>query len=325
MTIGIAVDSYLSIAQNVLERARRPLTPREILREAYRFDLVPYHLHGATQHKTLQARLSEHIVEFRDNGLFFRTAPGRFFLRAFLHDESIPAEFRTPIVARRRVRELRRKEVLTVRKEALPPQLQEGAPLPAELLYTPLLNESFHYTSNLSLRSEDEVAVWSFVVVVRDTEVLTYRQGRYREDRDSFHQRRSIGFYAPVIRSDRGLFDQLDHGLVAGGLETLAIDLDLAADPSWQDLTRDAKLQGMIYVAADQRLDLLGIVRLNFPKWFEPLTRRLAINDLAWQDLAVPTNHVEDYDPWSQAVLHQAQRWARESGRSREAIRTGSD
>jgi hypothetical protein len=58
------VDTYLGIAQKVLERARRPLTPREILREAYRSDLVPYHLHGATQHKTLQARLSEHILEF---------------------------------------------------------------------------------------------------------------------------------------------------------------------------------------------------------------------------------------------------------------------
>lgn len=319
------VDSYLSIAQRVLERARRPLTPREILREAYRFDLVPYHLHGATQHKTLQARLSEHIVAFRDNGLFFRTAPGRFFLRAFLADETISAEFRTPIAARRRVRELRRKEVLTVRKEALPAELDDGARLPVELLYTPLLTDCFHYTSNLSLRSEDEVAIWSFVVVVRDTEILTYRQGRYREDRDGFLQRRSIGFYAPVIRSDRGLFDQLDHGLVAGGLETLAVDLDLATDPSWQDLSHDAKLHGMVYVTADNQTDLLGIVRLNFPKWFEPLTRRLAINDLAWQDFASPTNHVEDYDPWSQAVLDQAQSWARERAGSREAIRTGGD
>lgn len=313
------MDSYLTIAKNVLERARRPLSPREILRDAYRFDMVPNHLHGATQHKTLQARLSEHIIEFRDGGLFFRTAPGKFFLRSFLNDETIPAEFRRPIVARRRVRELRRKEVLTISKEALPGHITDGAVLPAGAFYDPLVADRFRYVATLDDRCESDIAIWSFVVAIRETEVLTYRQGRYREDRDGFHQRRSIGFYSPVIRSDLSLFDQLDHGLVAGGLATLAVDLDLSFEPEWQEWSSEAKLSGMTYVTSPTRTDLLGVVRLDFPKWFEPLTRRLAINDLAWQDLTVPTNHVEDFDPWSQAVLHQAQRWVRDRGSIEEA------
>ncbi len=319
------MDSYLSIARKVLEHARRPLTPREILREAYRFDLVPFHLHGATQHKTLQARLSEHIVEFRDNGIFFRTAPGKFFLRSFLDDSTIPEEFRKPIVARRRTRELRRKDVLTLSRRDLPPEIDAGSALSTEMLFNHLFSHAYDYVSDLKLRTVDEVAIWSFVVVIRDSEVLTYRQGRYREDRDGFFQRRSIGFYAPVIRSDRSLFDQLDHGLVASGLETLAVDLDLMDNSEWHRLARNAKLHEVIFVAADQRADLLGIVRLDFPHWFEPLTRRLAINDLAWQDLATPANHVEDYDPWSQVVLHQVQSWARESARDKEAFRAGGD
>jgi hypothetical protein len=74
---------YLNIAENVLLKASRPLTPREILDFAFIDGLVPSHLHGHTQHKTLQARLSEDISHYLDQSRFFRTAPGRFFLRAY--------------------------------------------------------------------------------------------------------------------------------------------------------------------------------------------------------------------------------------------------
>lgn len=318
------MDSYLELAKKVLEEARRPLTPREILREAYRLELVPVHLHGATQHKTLQARMSEHIVDFRDNAIFFRTAPGRFFLRRFLNDLSIPAEFRQPIVARRRTRELRRREVLAVPKGALP-RPADAVILSPEVLQEPFDTHCYRYATDVTTRQADDVLVWSFVVVLRDTEVLTYRHGRYREDRDGFLQRRSIGFYSPVIKSDRGLFDQDDHGLVASGLETLAVDLDIARDHVWNDLATKAQLQSFVYAQVGTKADLLGVVRLDCPKWFEPLTRRLAINDLTWHDLSVPANHVEDYDPWSQIVLIQAQRWARETAQVNGATGTRSN
>lgn len=309
------MDSYLVLAKEVLERSRRPLTPREILREAYRLDAVPTHLHGSTQHKTLQARLSEHIIDFRENALFFRTAPGRFFLTSFLHDETVPAEFRRPIVARRRVRELRRKEVLAVPKRDLLVHAHDGQELPIETLHKPIQEHAFHYAAHVTRRAPDDVLIWSFVVVIRDREVLTYRQGRYREDRDGFHERRSIGFYAPVIKSDLNLFNQDDHGLVMSGLETLAIDLDLIGDTIWSEFASRAELQGFVFAEVGRRADLLGVVRLDCPAWFEPITRRLAINDLSWHDLSVPANHLEDFDPWSQIVLHQAEGWAKESTR----------
>lgn len=305
------MDSYLELARDVLEESRRPLTPREILREAYSLGVVPAHLYGATQHKTLQARLSEHILDFRDNALFYRTAPGRFFLAKFLNDETIPEEFRKPIIARRRVRELRRKEVLAIPRGCLPDKTQAGMQLPADALQASFRACTYHYAPDLAARGPCDVLVWSFVVVLREKEVLTYRQGRYREDRDSFLQRRSIGFFAPVVKSDRGLFDQHDHGILSSGLETLAVDLDMSGDAAWHEIAADASVQSIVYAETGQRADLLGVVRINCPNWFEPLTRRLAINDLSWHDLSVPTNHFDDYDPWSQIVLQQAQSWVK--------------
>ncbi len=79
------MKSYLQIAQAVLQKSRQPLSAREILDAAYRFQLVPEHLFGKTQYKTLQARLSEDLLHNRKNTIFARTGPGRFVLRQQLN------------------------------------------------------------------------------------------------------------------------------------------------------------------------------------------------------------------------------------------------
>jgi HB1, ASXL, restriction endonuclease HTH domain len=100
-----------------LAEARTPLPPREILRRGLSSGIVPNSLHGKTQHKTLQARLSEDILLRHERSVFFRTKPGYFFLREFLTDARIPAEYRTPIVARRRRRELAYPQALAFDRE----------------------------------------------------------------------------------------------------------------------------------------------------------------------------------------------------------------
>src|SRR3954451_24786115 len=99
----------------ILRAERRPLSPRAILAAACRSGLVPPHLFGKTQHKTLQARVSEDIIARREHSPFFRTAPGRFFLREFLADTSISEEFRRPVPTRRRIRELIRGPALAIK------------------------------------------------------------------------------------------------------------------------------------------------------------------------------------------------------------------
>ena len=113
------MDSYLELAEIVLREERRPLTARALLKRAYKLQIIPANLYGKTQHKTLQARISEDILGRRDRSRFFRTAPGVFFLRDFLNDATIPPKFRSPIVARRRQRELPVKNALSLNSENL--------------------------------------------------------------------------------------------------------------------------------------------------------------------------------------------------------------
>ncbi len=49
--------------------------------------------------------------------------------------------------------------------------------------------------------------------------------------------------------------------------------------------------------------DLLAVISFECPDWFEPMKRRLALNELAWLNFDTPVNDVEDFDPWSKTVL----------------------
>lgn len=322
LAVWLPLDIYLVIAEKVLRVARKPMSPRDILKRAYAEGHVPARLFGKTQHKTLQARLSEDILLRRDRSCFFRTAPGRFFLREFIADESIPDKHRVPMIARRRQRDLPRRNTLAFTWATLERLLTDRSTISTDRVLEVLRSYDFHYAQSTVERAESDIVVWSFVVVLRDNCVLTYRHGRYREDRDAFLKKRSVGFFTPIVDDDLGLFDQADHGIVASGLRALSVDLDLPSDSVWGGLVPLASLDCFMY--ADQTegaRDLLALIHFRCPDWFEPLTRRLAINDLQWHDLTAPVNHVEDFDPWSQLVLYHAQLTARKAALINEAGR----
>jgi hypothetical protein len=203
------LDAYLDIAVAILRSARRPLSPRAILAAAYRSGLVRPHLHGKTQHKTLQARISEDIIARRDHSLFFRTAPGRFFLREFLTDTSLPEEFRRPSPTRRRSRELLRGPALAIDYDILKGSTEENVAIRPQKIYALLKAERYRYDDPRN-RDTHSVFVRSFVCVHRGSDVLTYRLGRYRDDRDGFMSRRSVGFSTLVHLDEHTLFNSGD-------------------------------------------------------------------------------------------------------------------
>ena len=141
------------------------------------------------------------------------------------------------------------------------------------------------------------------MVVLKENSVLTYRHGRYREERDTFLKRRSIGFFTPVIEDDLTLFDQSDHGIVSAGIRAVSVDLDLPREDVWQRIAEQSTIDCFLLSSRNGTHDLLALILFQCPDWFEPLTRRLAINDLHWHDLSMPINHIEDFDPWSRLVF----------------------
>lgn len=294
------MSSYLDIAEQILAERKRPLSAKSILETAYELGVVPVHLHGQTQHKTLQARLSEDIVAFREQSRFFRTEPGKFFLRRFLTDRSVPDKYRTPVATRRRVRQLIPKESLAVPKSHLEDIEGVTGPIDPARVYQ-LLDFSTSIDPKLDLCGV-YANVWSFAIVRRGDFVLTYRSGSYREDRDCFLLRRSIGFGSMVEPSDQTLFNPSEYGIPERGIATAKMDLEIMGEVAGDDPAElSAKVEYFIY--SPETSALIGVIYYNCPVWFEPTHRRLSMHDVKWYFPEKTINNIEDFDPWSQMVL----------------------
>lgn len=296
------MDAYLDIARTVLRSERRPLTPRAIIAIAYKTGMVSHRLHGKTQHKTLGARLSEDLVKLSDRSVFFRPEPGKFFLREFLTDTSLPEEFRRPVPTRRRFRELVLGAALTLDEVSLS-KFGHDRPIEPKAILRLLHSAKCRYEDPRH-RTEGSVFFRAFVCVLRGSEVLTYRLGRYREDRDAFMHKRCIGFASLVHDFEHTLFNRDDFGIVDSGIHATKVDLDIPdiREEAAVDLKR-ARLSHFIWPSERGGGDLLAVICYDCPTWFEPTKRRLALNDIRWLDDPATVNDVEDFDPWSQRVL----------------------
>lgn len=298
------MDTYLQIAEIVLRATKRPMTAKSILKEAYKADLVPYRLYGKTQHKTLQARLSIDILNGKNKSLFFRNEPGKFFLREFINNSEIPLEYRKEVFAKRRARDLVRGPVLVAKDSELKDIFKGNSKISASKV-TPYMEKGklFAYRSS-SEENIPSAAVWVFSVIIRSNKILSFRCGSYRDYRDSFARKRSVGFSAIVTEGSRDLFNMNDFGIMDCGLNAVSADLnihDLEKLKSNRDISYEIC---SFFLSADRgKRCLIAVLEIEVPDWFEPINPSLSINDLRWLSSDVPPNDIEDFDPWSKDVL----------------------
>ncbi len=267
---------------------------------------MPSSLYGMTQHKTLGARISEDIISLRESSRFFRTGPGRYFLREFLDDMSLPDEYRQPRSTRRRIRELVRGPALAIQGDVLHRARSDEFLIKTVKVLGLLKKSSYAYLD--PKKPSDAVFVRSFVCVCRGSKILSYRLGRYRDDRDTFIHKRSIGFSTLVHIDEHTLFNVADKGIVEAGVRAVTVDLDIPpSHPNAMKSVEDAMLLRFLWVEhAKGNGDLLAVIGYKCPAWFEPIKRRLALNSLEWID-ANGINNVDDFDPWSRKVIEAHQ------------------
>lgn len=296
---GVAMDACLQLAQAVLRIIRRPLTSKAILDAAYRAGIVPHHLYGQTQEKTLQARLSEHIIQHRENGRFFRTQPGFFFLTELLPDPRIPEEYKSAFSARRRTRDVFRGPALAIKRSFLNKQSQELLGDWKKLFVAAQKSDAMRYV-DADYPRERFVLVWTFPLVRRGKELLAYRVGKYRDSRDHFARKKSIGFPAMISYDDRTFFSSDEVGASDCALKALLADLNI----SFNMLSACSELRAPTIIFplwSHVERSLLLVMDWRCPDWFEPTRRRLSLNDLHWID-RLP-NDIEDFEPWSVATM----------------------
>jgi HB1, ASXL, restriction endonuclease HTH domain len=305
----MSLDTYLDIAEAVLRAARRPLTARAIIDAAHRGGIVPAHLHGKAQHKTLQARLSEDILHRKLESRFYRTDPGCFFLSELRSDPCIPDKFKDPFHARRRTRDLGKGSALAFDKSYFVPTTAVNACSWRDLLKSANLAGALKYVDS---RTSDEnlLFVWAFSIVRRNDQILSYRIGRYRDNRDAFANRRSIGFAEMVGSDDLSLFSD-DMGVTECGLSAVLSDLDLSRSAFPTEIVHPTVSFTFVPHGDAAEPAVLFIMEWQCPDWFEPTARRLSLNEVRWIDATHRPNDIEAFEPWSviafEALILKAQ------------------
>jgi hypothetical protein len=285
--------------------ARRPMSAKGILDAAYRAEIVPDHLKGRTQHKTLQARLSEDILYHRNASLFYRTEPGVFFLCELIAAPDIPEKYKEKFPARRRTRDLQKESPLGISRKFLKECLRHTASGSVfDILRAAEKHDAIRY---LPSTDHDEYApVWTFSIVRRKHNMLSYRVGRYRDDRDGFANKLTIGFPGAITVMDRSLFSQDDYGAADSALSVLLLDLDISPQSFPNGEPSKPKPLFAFEAEGDDGISvLLVVLEWTCPDWFEPTTRRLSLNDPRWLDLSARRNNLDDFEPWSKTAFCQ--------------------
>lgn len=276
-------NSYLDIAELVIRRARRPLSPSEILALAYLEHIVPAHLHGQTQEKTLQARLSEDISRLRENSLFFRTNRARFFLREFLTDLDVPEKIKVEYFARPRRKDLKSERILTFEFEMN--SLKKRRILSRHDLDDLFSSEKYRYSNWIEVKDNiNALPVYSFVIFYRKNELLIHTIGRYKERSHPSNGMKSVGLGSVVRVQDSDLLYDAYHGIIGSGINELVYSLGLP-----RELARVARYENKVIlhcgiVEEDLQIGrhIRAIMTYECPNNFSISKASLSLNSLSW-------------------------------------------
>lgn len=275
------------------------MSSKEIIQRAYLQKVIPHHLHGRTQHKTLTARISTDILQNRERSAFFRPWPGRYFLREFMTDESLPTEYRTPIVARRRSRELKKEYAAFLSQCDV--NLESDKKLTAAGFAKLVRSDSIRYASSGVVAQED-FALWNIAIVRRGRSILTYSRGKFKDGKEELLGDKTALFTSPLTHNDRTLFDNKFHGTVGASIAAVSIDLDLEHSPQINEIEEKSKLLGAFPIRQNGTNFLLVLSEVRIPDSTRILTRRLAINSLSWLHLESLRSSIGEFDDWTKAA-----------------------
>ncbi|USU08828.1 winged helix-turn-helix domain-containing protein [Sphingomonadaceae bacterium OTU29MARTA1] len=297
------MDSYLLIARAVLKNSRQPLSARQILRAAHQLQLIPRELFGRTQHKTLQARLASDILNHRSKSEFYRTAPGRFYLRARQNDGLLPMRYRHEYHAPLRAAQLGRFDVVAFPRTSFATFNERG---PGSISLNKLFSLPWRFMRLHSLRRDARYLPLRFLLILSTDEQLLIDNRKPLVQDGDFHSRSSVGLEGYVKASDLSLFSGDQFGLIDAAMRTLleAFDLPRNVVPTLEDADRWSAPHPIID-NDNQSTDLDLITYICFRcSGIDPILNAIEDRSTAeWVPAPITVNDLTRFDKWSARLI----------------------
>jgi len=299
------MDSYLAIARAVLKNARQPLSARQILKAAHQLQMIPRDLYGRTQHKTLQARLASDILKHRSKSEFYRTGPGRFFLRTFQRDGSIPQRYRQEYQAPLRAAQLGRFDVVAFPRAALAEFISAA---PSKPSVANLMSLPWSFVRLYSLRRHADLVPFRFLLLLTSNGRLFLDNRKPVALHGDLHRHSMVGLEGVVKREDLSLFSADKIGLLEAATRTLLEQFDLPRDilPAIEDKSRWSKAHVIVDAKDDRKADLIVYLRFQCAGIREVFDAVNARPTAEWVPIPLRPNDVERFDKWSSHFIANA-------------------
>jgi predicted NUDIX family phosphoesterase len=300
------------MAYRAVMTANKPLSPSEMLEIARQSDFLPDHLFGATMHRTLGARLSEHIRRDSSSAVFFRTGPSQFFLCELAMREETPKAFTKVYRGHLRSKAIRKENVLVAPRKGLAEHIF-GEYVPYnEANFQRLYSELCFFTDRERAERNDDIKQFvTFTLVFHGRKLLTYRRGKFTTTSDALKGQRSVGFGGHVNDHDFDLFNRGGDAFRANAARELKEELFLDEVYREQKEAMDrSRILGYVNVddSADAEHHIAVLVSFEHAEAELPKKGELSINQLSWLDLDRPLNDLSDFDLWSEMILRNLYR-----------------
>lgn len=303
----IAGSAYLVLAHRAIREAMRPLTPSEMLELATRNGYLPSHLFGSTMHKTLSARLAEHVRYWSNDSIFYRTAPNTFFLHSLANENDLPEEVKRVFVGNLRSKTIRRENVLVVARDVLQSRLYGSFVEFDECEYESLFREHGRFLDRTLAETDSSVKqVVTFTLVHHNQKLLFYRRGKFTTTSDALKGQLSVGFGGHVNENDFTLFSMGHDAFIENSARELREELfldEVYESPS--ETQERSRVLGYINVDDSPDAEHHLAVLVSFCHKDDRLPRKgeLSINQISWLDLRTPLNDLSGFDLWSGMIL----------------------
>lgn len=300
-------NTYLWLAAEAVARAKRPLTPQEMLDLAHQEGFLPEHLFGATMHKTLAARLSEHIRSESERSCFFRTAPATYFLHSLAEQPETPDEYKRVHIGHLRSKSIRQENVLVAPRAELA-QLVKGEYVPYdENLFERMYRSICRFIDRRKAEGDDTVKQFvTFTLVFHTHKILIYRRGKFTTTSDQLRGQLSVGFGGHVNDQDFDLFSRGGDAFRSNAARELKEELFLDEVYRERHEAMDrARVLGYVNVddSPDAEHHVAVLIAFQHKNADLPKKGELSINQLSWLDLTTPLNDLSDFDLWSGLIL----------------------
>lgn len=330
-------QTYLRVAETVLDKSMAPLSAREIVERGIEQGLFGDHVMGRTPQKSMQARLSVDILGRGANSRFVRTARGRFTLRSSIETqidnpgllgETGPTEY----VAQRRILRTPREEVLCVPEIAFRDVLTfQGIDTDATSILNRFLKaNTTTYIGRADAETRNDAKQFiTYVLVQCGQRLLFFKRSYLSRAAEFLRGSKCIGFGGHVSAADLDILSRNDYGLSSCARRELTEELYLPDSSAKKREPRtgaeiDHPNKATIRLFQSAPLERLGVLnddssevgrrhvavvyRAWLPDW--SLVRKLqkgdsSIKGVGWIDLSRDTIDIADFEYWSQLCLRR--------------------